>query len=120
MCTRKYRRCRDPFEYYIPKTEEEFVNYGRLECQEPNENTVFFIQTMMFEFHKNQAEALQIFYEGAGFYPYELSGGRNHFPALSAWLLFLFTEAGGGYEKEIRRLGCMTRCWDYKGHMGLK
>lgn len=58
-----------------------------------------FIQTMMFEFHKNQAEALQIFYEVQDSIRMNFPGGRNHFPALSAWLLFLLTEAGGGYEK---------------------
>ena len=34
------------------------VSYGQLACQEPNENTVFFIKDMMDEQHKNQADAL--------------------------------------------------------------
>ena len=105
------------FEYYIPKTEEEFVNYGRLECQEPNENTVFFIQTMMFEFHKNQAEALQIFYEVQ-------DSIRMNFPEeeiisqlYQHGCYFSSQKQVEATKKEIRRLGCMTRCWDYKGHM---
>ena len=41
--------------------------------------------------------------------PYEHGNIFNRDPLRTKRLLL--------HKKEIRRLGCMTRCWDYKGHM---
>ena len=111
------QKVQNTFEYYVPETEEEFLSYGQLACQEPNENTVFFIKDMMDEQHKNQADALRIFYDVQEAIRMNIPEEEILAMLYQHGCYFSTQRQVEDVKKEIRRLGCMTRCWDYKGHM---
>lgn len=111
------QKVQNTFEYYVPETEEEFLSYGQLACQEPNENTVFFIKDMMDEQHKNQADALRIFYDVQEAIRMNIPEEEILAMLYQHGCYFSTQRQVEDVKKEIRRVGCMTRCWDYKGHM---
>lgn len=114
------QKVQNTFDYYVPETEEEFLSYGQLACQEPNENTVFFIKDMMDEQHKNQADALRIFYDVQEAIRMNIPEEGDSGDALSARLLFFHPETGRGCEKRDPPLRLHDQMLGLQGAYGFR
>lgn len=104
------------YTYYIPKDKEEFLNYGKCECQEPDENTNFFVNYLKKIHHKKEIEALMIFYEIQ--HGIRMNASDEE---LIGYLLDM--ECKISSQKKMReafdyihKLGNYIRTWDLKGH----
>lgn len=52
----------EPYDYYIPETWDEFLQYGELECQEPDEKTQFYLDFLQKKCRMGEAQSLVAFY----------------------------------------------------------
>ena len=72
---------------------------------------------MMDEQHKFLADALRIFYVVQEAIRMNIPEEEILAMLYQHGCYFSTQRQVEDVKKEIRRLGCMTRCWDYKGHM---
>lgn len=49
--------------YYVPKDKDEFLMYGEYECQEPDENTEFFVRYLEKKLRRTEPDAMALFYD---------------------------------------------------------
>lgn len=102
--------------YYLPDTREEFLSYGEYECQQPNEDTGFFLEYLQKKHHKRPPKDLMLFYQ--------LQDGirMNASPEELMNLLLYFDcklssqKQMQEAENQILKLERFTRKWDYRGH----
>ena len=109
-------RIQEKYTYYMPKDRDEFMNYGMYECQEPDENTYFFVEYLQNKYRKQDPESLILFYE--------IQDGirmNTDEEELIEHLRNMGCRISMQKQKRealenIRKLRQYTRMWDLKGH----
>lgn len=105
-----------PYSYYLPENKEEFLDFGRFECQKPDENTEFFLKYIQKKQHKKAPEDLMLFYriqDGL-----RMNGSvEDIITEMISWGCKISSQK---QVKEllnhINELDKHVRKWDYKGH----
>lgn len=103
-------------DYYIPENKDEFLRYGELECQEPDENTQFYLDFLQKKHRLNEAQSMVAFYTVQGALRMNL-GEDGIFLSLKTAGCSLKSEKS---KREALRqsyaLNWYVRHWDLKGH----
>lgn len=103
-------------DYYIPENREEFLRYGELECQEPDENTQFFLDYLQKKCRLNDARSLVAFYTVQEALRRN-SGEEGALLALKKCGCTLESEKSRREAlRQIHLLEWHVRHWDLKGH----
>lgn len=55
-------KTQESYDPYIPENKEEFLRFGELECQEPDENTRFYLDYLQKKHKLDEAHSLVVFY----------------------------------------------------------
>lgn len=106
----------ESYEYYLPESREEFLDYGRYECQQPDEEVQFFLDYIQYTAHIERPQAIMAYYELQ-------EAIRDN--AEDMELITIMDEVGCQVttpEKMkkvmdlLYRLGGYIRKWEYKGH----
>ena len=100
-------------EHYLPQEKEEFMNYGLYYCQEPDENTEFFLEYLAEIMQCSKARAMLFFYSIQ-----EMIRMNQYDEGLMEELLENLTsqKAAKTLEKNINRFANLIRKWDFCGH----
>lgn len=109
-------RNQEKYSYYIPKDRDEFLAYGKNECQEPDEKVQFFINYLRKKLHKKAPEDLLIFL-------YIQEGIRMNASTEELIATLVECDCKISSQKQIDeamknlwKLGSYIRKWDYRGH----
>ncbi len=102
--------------YYIPEEKEEFLTYGEYECQEPDENTEFFVRYLQKKLRRNGPEALMLFYEIQDGLRMNLSVEELAGILLDRNCTISSPQQMQEVVEQILKFGNYTRKWDYRGH----
>lgn len=103
-------------EYYLPKDREEFLGYGKYECQQPDENVQFFMDYLQHAIHMELPHALMVYYQVQ-------DAIRDNAEDLE--LIQIMDDWGCEITSQskmkkimdlLRRLGGCIRKWEYRGH----
>lgn len=104
-------------ERYFPEDRESFVSFGQAGVQEPNEDTVFFLEYLMKEANLDYNHAMLAFY---------LVQEAIRMNQDDMELLGILSDLGCSLdrqkkfdkaEKMLKKISNRTRKWDYNGHM---
>lgn len=109
-------KTQEPYEYYIPENKDGFLQYGELECQEPDENTQFFLDFLQKKCKLNEAQSQVAFYTVQGSLRMNM-GDEGILLSLKSAGCSLRSEKN---KREALRqsyaLNWHVRHWDLKGH----
>lgn len=105
--------CQKGIEYYLPQDKEEFMNYGLHECQQPDEDTEFFVKYL--------EETIQLSYPQALIYFYSMQEmirmNQDDAELIEVIMEKLTSQkALKKAEKMINRFAKNIRKWDFCGH----
>lgn len=113
---RNLLRNQEKYSYYIPKDRDEFLAYGKNECQEPDEKVQFFMDYLQKKLHKKAPEDLLIFL-------YMQEGIRMNASTEELIATLVECDCKISSQKQIEeamknlwKLGNYIRKWDYRGH----
>ena len=102
-----------PIEHYLPKEKEEFMNYGLYHCQEPDENTEFFLEYLAETMQWSKPKAMLFFYSIQEM----IRMNQDDEELLGVLLENLKSQkALKTAEKNINRFANLVRKWDFCGH----
>ena len=109
-------KTQESFDYYIPEDKKEFLQYGELGCQEPDEDTQFFLDYLQKKCGLSETKSFVAFYTVQGALRMN-TGSDGVFLALKTSGCKLKSEKN---RREALRqadlLNWHVRHWDLKGH----
>lgn len=109
-------KMQEEYTYYIPKDKEEFLKYGIYECQDPDENTDSFVKYLQRKYHKQEPEALMIFYEIQDGIRANVSDEQLIITLMDYGCKMLSQKKVQEALDSIRKMRNYTRVWELKGH----
>ena len=110
----------EPYTYYIPEKKEEFLEYGKYECQRPDEKTEFFLTYLQKKQHKKAPEDLMLFYSIQEAIRMNASAEEILREMIDCGCKISSQKQVKEFSDTIRKYSSNLRKWDYKGHTRLE
>lgn len=110
----------EPYTYYTPEEKEEFLEYGKYECQRPDENTEFFLTYLQKKQHKKAPEDLMLFYSIQEAIRMNASDEEILYEMINCGCKLSSQKQVKEFMDAVRKYGSNVRKWDYKGHARLE
>lgn len=106
--------------YYLPKDRTKFLDYGKFDCQEPDNDTEFFIEYLQKTGHMGYENAMIMFYCVQEAVRMNVDDMKIMEILSHSGLKLNSYKARNKAMEMVKRFGDQVRKWDYRGHTAIE